>query len=93
MIYGGHFIVDGGLQIDGSEIGCINREQILQACEKFRRDGIRNVVVCGTYSPIDTTFSQETQCQKIICETLGTVNVFCSADCKDSDFYSRSIWS
>jgi N-methylhydantoinase A/oxoprolinase/acetone carboxylase beta subunit len=91
VIYGGHAIVDGGLQIDGSEIGCINKEQILQVCEKFRQNNIRNVVVCGTYSPIDSTFNQEKLCKEIILENLGSINVFCSADREEIQHLSQTI--
>ena len=84
MIYGGHAIVDGGLQIDGTEIGCIDKDQILQACEKFRQNDIQIVVVCGVYSPIDSTFNQESICKDIILGCLPTVKVFCSKDGKEN---------
>ena len=84
MIYGGHVIVDGGLQIDGSQIGCINSEQVSKACDQFQEAGVRNIVVCGIYSPIDSSYKQENLCREIILESYKSANVFCSADCKMS---------
>ncbi|KAL8788693.1 MAG: hypothetical protein Q9195_007194 [Heterodermia aff. obscurata] len=80
VISGGHVIVDGGLQVDGSEIGSISREQILQACEQFQRDNVRDIVVCGVYSPIANVVNQEKVCQEIIVENFELIQVHCSCD-------------
>ena len=66
--------------MDGSEIGPISREQVLQACEQFQRDNVRDVVVCGVYSPIAGTVNQEKLCQEIIAEKFESIRVHCSSD-------------
>ena len=83
VIYGGHVIIDGGLQVDGSEIGPISWEQILQACEQFQHDNVQDVVVCGVYSPIADTVNQEKLCQEIIAESFDRIRVHCSSDGED----------
>ena len=80
VIYGGHAIVDGGLQVDGSEIGPICREQILQACDQFQHDNVQDIVVCGVYSPIANIVNQEKLCQEIIAENFELIRVHCSSD-------------
>ena len=66
--------------MDGNEIGPISREQILQACEQFQRENVRDVVVCGVYSPIAGMVNQEKLCQEIIAEVFESICVHCSSD-------------
>ena len=84
VIYGGHAIVDGGLQVDGSEIGSICRKQILHACEQFQHDNVQDIVVCGVYSPIAGMVNQEKLCQEIIAENFELIRVHCSSDGENS---------
>lgn len=80
VIYGGHAIVDGGLQVNDSEIGPIIREQILQACEQFQHDNVHDVVICGVYSPIADAVNQEKLCQELIVENSEFIRVHCSSE-------------
>lgn len=89
-IYGGHAIVDGGLQIDGTEIGCIDERQVVEACEVFRKNLIRNIVICGVYSPVDSTFQQEKSCKDIVLAHLDSVHVVCSSDGKFQELVLES---
>lgn len=84
MIYGGHYFIDGGLQIDGTEIGTVSPDQVHEICKQIKESGVRDIVVCGIHSPIDSIFYQERKCKEILLQELGSVNVVCSAD---SEFY------
>ena len=80
MIYGGHHFIDGGLQIDGTEIGTVSHTQVQEVCKQIEESGISDIVVCGIHSPIDSIFHQERRCKEILLQELGSVNVVCSAD-------------
>lgn len=80
MIYGGHHFIDGGLQIDGTEIGTVSHDQVQEICKQIKESGIHDIVVCGIHSPIDSMFHQERKCKNILLQALDTVNVVCSAD-------------
>jgi hypothetical protein len=43
------------------------------------------------YGMIDSTFNQEKLCKEIILESLGSINVFCSADRKEIQHLSQTI--
>src|SRR6201999_3579184 len=59
IMYGWHTYVDGGLHIDGSEEAPVVEEQVIEACAAIKEKGISAVVVCGVFSPLDSTFHQE----------------------------------
>ena len=80
MIYGGHHFIDGGLQIDGTEIGTVSHAQVQEVCRQLKEFGIGDVVVCGIHSPIDSIIHQERKCKEILLQELGFVNAVCSAD-------------
>ena len=80
MIYGGHYFIDGGLQIDGTEIGRVSRDQVQEVCKQIKDSGICDIVVCGIHSPIDSIFHQERECKALLLQELGSVNVVCSAE-------------
>ncbi|TFY55280.1 hypothetical protein EVJ58_g8349 [Rhodofomes roseus] len=62
--------VDGGLQIDGREILPLNEDQITEQCNIIKRKGLRNVVICGVFSPLDNDGKQEQAAAKIIRQVL-----------------------
>ena len=80
MIYGGHYLIDGGLQIDGTEIGTVSPDQVKEICKQIKESRVRDIVVCGIHAPIDSIFYQERKCKEILLQELGSVNVVCSAD-------------
>ncbi len=87
MIYGGHHFIDGGLQIDGAEIGTVSHDQVQEVCKRLKESGICDVVVCGIHSPIDSIFHQERKCREILLQELESVNVVCSADSESHSLY------
>ncbi|KAI9795904.1 MAG: hypothetical protein M1833_006631 [Piccolia ochrophora] len=79
-IYGYVGFVDGGLQIDGTEIGPVKEHQVIEKCEQLKERNITNVVVVGVYSPIESDQSQEGRCKEIFLRQMGSINVICSVD-------------
>ena len=88
MIHGGHYFIDGGLQIDGTEVGTVSHSQVQEVCKQLKESGVGDVVVCGIHSPIDSIFHQERKCKEILLQELGSVNVVCSAD---SEFHAQIL--
>ncbi|KZO91644.1 hydantoinase/oxoprolinase [Calocera viscosa TUFC12733] len=73
--------VDGGLQIDGSEILPLNPEQIIAECKEIKVKGINNVVLVGVFSSLDTEGRYEQKAREIALKVLGEgVNVVCSSE-------------
>ena len=89
MIYGGHHFIDGGLQIDGTEIGTVSHDQVQEICKQIKESGVRDIVVCGIHSPIDSIVHQEHQCKEVLLQELGSVNVVCSADSESYSWYAQ----
>ncbi|RFU24482.1 hypothetical protein B7463_g11857, partial [Scytalidium lignicola] len=86
----GHFAwVDGGLQIDGSLIAPLDPQQIIDQCVILKEKNIRNIVVCGVYSPIDENYRQEDVVKDIILRELGNVNVVLSHEVANIGFLER----
>ncbi|KZT10328.1 DUF917-domain-containing protein [Laetiporus sulphureus 93-53] len=82
--------VDGGFEIDGREIAPIKKEQILEQCAIIRSKGLKNVVLCGIYSPLDNDGKQEVAAMQIVQRELGpSVNVVCSRDVGQVGFLER----
>ena len=79
VILGHYGFVDGGLNVDGTTIGNVTRESVQRQCAILRRKKIWNIVVVGTFSPIDIEDRQEEVVRDWILEELGNVNVVCSA--------------
>ncbi|RPD65174.1 hydantoinase/oxoprolinase [Lentinus tigrinus ALCF2SS1-7] len=73
--------VDGGFEIDGREIYPLNEAQILEQCAIIKEKGLKNIVLSGIYSPLDTEGRHEVAAKAIIERELGpSVNVVCSRD-------------
>ncbi|CAL1709132.1 unnamed protein product [Somion occarium] len=73
--------IDGGLEIDGREIAPLNEQQLVEECKIIKEKGIRNVVLSGIFSPLDSSGKQEIVARDTVYRELGsTVNVVCSRD-------------
>ncbi|TCD68757.1 hypothetical protein EIP91_009903 [Steccherinum ochraceum] len=73
--------LDGGLQIDGREIASLDEKHLVRECEVIRERGLKNVVICGVFSPLDTESKHEEAAKKIVQRELGlSINVVCSRD-------------
>ncbi|PCH44913.1 DUF917-domain-containing protein [Wolfiporia cocos MD-104 SS10] len=82
--------VDGGIEIDGREIMSLREEQIVEQCAIIKSKGLKNVVLCGIYSPLDNSDRQEVAARKIVQRELGpSVNVVCSRDVGQVGFLER----
>ncbi|RDW62005.1 hypothetical protein BP6252_11438 [Coleophoma cylindrospora] len=90
-IMNGHSaFVSGGIQIDGSLIDKINRDEILAQAKIIKEKALRNVVVVGIYSPSDEDERQEYQVRDILTETLGKgTNIVCSRDIAGTGILAR----
>ncbi|GBE85493.1 hypothetical protein SCP_0800100 [Sparassis crispa] len=80
LLEGPHFLLSGGLQIDGSEISSVNRKEVEEACAEIRKQGISVVAVVSVFAPIDFEIKQEEHVASIIRELLKDVNVVCSKE-------------
>lgn len=77
----GHIgFVNGGLNIDGAEIGRIQEEEIKEQCEILLSKAITKVVVVGVFSPIDYAHQQEQAVAKIIRQYVTNASVVCSSE-------------
>ncbi|KAF9819430.1 hypothetical protein IEO21_02173 [Rhodonia placenta] len=82
--------VDGGLQIDGREIVPLVEEQVVEQCALIKEKGLKNVVLCGVYSPLDNDGKHEAAAKAIIERELGSsVNIVCSRDVGQVGFLER----
>ncbi|WVW85935.1 hypothetical protein I302_107973 [Kwoniella bestiolae CBS 10118] len=78
ILQGPCFFVEGGLQIDGSEISSVVPSEIEEVCEKIKADGIRAVAISAVYAPIDFTLKQEEQVEEIVQRCIPGVFTTCS---------------
>ncbi|KZT59565.1 DUF917-domain-containing protein [Calocera cornea HHB12733] len=73
--------VDGGLEIDGSQILPLGEEQVIAQCKEIKAKGIDNVVLVGVFSNLDTEGRYEQRARDIVLKELGQgTNVVCSSD-------------
>ncbi|KIY02623.1 uncharacterized protein Z520_01088 [Fonsecaea multimorphosa CBS 102226] len=89
IMYGWHTYIDGGLQIDGSEEAPIVEDQVVDVCTTIRELGLTAVVVCGVFSPLDSSFRQEQRVREIIHSLLPEVSVVCSSEISNLGFLER----
>ncbi|KAF9878718.1 hydantoinase/oxoprolinase [Colletotrichum karsti] len=89
LILGHYALCKGGLEVDGGLISDIDPEEIRAQCAIIREKGIRNVVVNGIFSPIDTTERQEERAADIIRSELPGCTVTCSKDVANLGFQER----
>ncbi|KAH9835241.1 hydantoinase/oxoprolinase [Rhodofomes roseus] len=82
--------VDGGLEIDGREIRPLKEEQLIEQCRLIREKGLKNVVLCGVYTALDSEGKHEVQAAKIMQRELGpSANIVCSRDVGQVGFLER----
>ena len=79
----------GGIEVDGSLIGQIRREDIIKECKKIKELSIRSVVVNSVFSPIDTIEQQEEHAAKIIKHEIPGVDIVLSKNVANLGFLER----
>ncbi|KAI8263469.1 putative D-/L-hydantoinase subunit A [Colletotrichum sp. SAR 10_77] len=89
LILGHYALCKGGLEVDGVLISDIDPEEIKAQCSIIGEKGIKNVVVNGIFSPIDTTERQEERAAEIIRSELPGCTVTCSKDVANLGFQER----
>ncbi|KAG1730811.1 hydantoinase [Suillus paluster] len=80
LLEGPHFLLSGGLQIDGSEIASVVLTQVESACDEIKRQGIHAVVVSSVFAPIDFEIQQEETVAAIVRKRVPGMDVVCSKD-------------
>lgn len=80
LLEGPHFLLSGGLQIDGSEIASVVVAQVESACDEIDRQGICAVVVSSVFAPIDFEIQQEETVAAIVRKRIPGLDVVCSKD-------------
>ncbi|OAX41291.1 hydantoinase [Rhizopogon vinicolor AM-OR11-026] len=80
LLEGPHFLLSGGLQIDGSEIAPVIAAQVEDACDQIKRQGIHAVVVSSVFAPIDFEIQQEETVAAIVRKHIPGMDVVCSKD-------------
>ncbi|WWC91500.1 uncharacterized protein L201_006446 [Kwoniella dendrophila CBS 6074] len=78
ILQGPCFFVEGGLQIDGSEISSVVPSEIEKLCEEIKAARIRAVAISAVYAPIDFTLKQEEQVEEIVQRCIPGVFTTCS---------------
>ncbi|EEQ86155.1 hypothetical protein RJZ56_002839 [Blastomyces dermatitidis] len=90
IINGHAAIVPGGCNIDGTRITDIDTASIAEQAQIIRSKNLRNVVVAGIGSPMDTKYRQEAQVREILQTNLGEdVNIVCSHEISGSGLLAR----
>ncbi|KAL3418384.1 hydantoinase [Phlyctema vagabunda] len=81
-IMNGHAaFISGGIQVDGSLIGKIKEDEVLDQARIIQEKGIRNIAVVGVYSPTDESYKQEDTVRDLLKKNLSEdVNVVCSRE-------------
>lgn len=81
VIHGHSAIVSGGIQVDGSQIGKLQENELRDQAEKIKEKKIRNIAVVGVYSPTDEHFRQEELARDVLADSLGSdANIVCSKE-------------
>ncbi|KAF5355124.1 hypothetical protein D9756_005712 [Leucocoprinus leucothites] len=78
----GHIaILKGGFQINGELVNELDEEELLREAQIIREKGLKNIVIVGIYSPLDTTGLQEYRARDVLLRELGKgINIVCSRD-------------
>ncbi|CAK7225810.1 hypothetical protein SEUCBS140593_006029 [Sporothrix eucalyptigena] len=82
-------ILPGGLEVDGSLISDIDAAAIEAECAKIKEKNIHTIVICGTFSPIDTVERQEERAAEIVHRVLPGFDVVMSKDVASLGFVER----
>ena len=67
------YMVHGGHEFDGREIAALDREELKNAVQDMRRQGVRALAVSGVFSPVNP--SHETEAAAIIREEAPEMRV------------------
>ena len=59
-------LLPGGLEVDGALISDIDEAAIRAECALIAAKGIKSIVICGVFSPIDTVQHQEERAAEIV---------------------------
>ncbi|PGH28925.1 hypothetical protein GX50_08331 [[Emmonsia] crescens] len=90
LINGHAAIVPGGCNIDGTCITDIDPASIAEQADIIRAKNLKNVVIAGIGSPMDTKYRQEVQVRDILSAKLGDdVNIVCSHEISGSGLLAR----
>ncbi|OJD12468.1 hypothetical protein AJ78_06939 [Emergomyces pasteurianus Ep9510] len=90
LIKGHAAIVPGGCNIDGTRIADIDLASIAEQAEFIRLENLKNVVVAGIGSPMDSKYRQEAHVRDILSAKLGDdVNIVCSHEISGSGLLAR----
>lgn len=73
IVYGHHFLLSGGFEVDGNEISPLDEKEITHACKTLAEKGVKNIVVCGVYSPSNP--SQEITVANIVKREIAGARV------------------
>lgn len=82
-------LLPGGLEVDGSLIADIDEVRIREECVKIEAKGIRSIVVCGIFSPIDTVARQEERAAAVVQAALPGCDVVMSKEVANLGFVER----
>lgn len=67
--------------VDGSEILAIQESQLLEQCRLIKEKELKNVVLVGVFSTLDTQGRHELKAREIMAQELGEdVNIVCSSE-------------
>ncbi|KAJ9150395.1 Hydantoinase [Pleurostoma richardsiae] len=90
IIDGHGAIVSGGVQIDGTEIGPVKDDEVLEQAKIIKEKGLCSVAVVGIYSPMDEKYRQEDHVRDLLSTYLGNdVSIVCSREIAGVGFLAR----
>jgi N-methylhydantoinase A/oxoprolinase/acetone carboxylase beta subunit len=78
VVDGGAYFLDGGLEIDGREIKCLDDAQIADAVCRIRQSGVKAVALVGVFSPLDHAGLHEETVRRNMLEMEPTLDIVCS---------------
>lgn len=89
VICGYRGLVDGGLEIDGSLIAELNKDEVRRHCEIIKSQGIKSIAIIGIFSPIDVVYKQEETAAEIARSVYPEANIVCSKEVANIGFLER----
>ena len=89
LVLGHHALLRGGLEVHGGPIGDIDADEIRAECAIIADKGIRCVVICGIFSPIDSVENQERRTADIVLGQLPDCDVVLSSEVTNLGFLER----
>lgn len=89
IICGHRSTVDGGLEIDGSLIAELDKDEVRRQCEIIKSQGIKSIAIVGIFSPIDVIYKQEETAADIVKSVYSEADIVCSKDVANIGFLER----